>query len=292
MSCRHLPRARWPYLLLAAPLFTAMQPAPAHAEENVASEARETSAVTLSEQRAAEAFQAYSKKEYAAAVALYLEAYEASPNGSILYNIARIYDTKLADRPLAITFYRRYIADPGAYTERIEFANQRLRQLREAELLTSKLDASNTASEAAAPKELNRESREGPEPAREPLKDREGWSSLRWTGFVVGAVGVAALGTGAGFGLAAMSKASTAKDLCDGDACSSQRGVDAANAAGTAATVSNVGLLGGGALLATGAALFLVGANDRSAEKNPGAELRVEPRTTLSSLSLQVTGRW
>src|SRR6187549_514967 len=105
-----------PGLWLAAPMATALVPSPAKGDEPAASE---SSAVTLSEQRAAEAFSAYSNKDYAAAVALYLQAYQAAPSGSILYNIARIYDTKLADRPLAITFYRRYIADPGAYTERI-----------------------------------------------------------------------------------------------------------------------------------------------------------------------------
>src|SRR6185436_18211441 len=95
------------------------------------------SSVNLAERRAAEAFAAYNKKEYAAAIALYLEAYDATPSGAILYNIARIYDLKLHNRPSAIAFYRRYVADAGAQPDMIDIANHRLQQLRSAELATA-----------------------------------------------------------------------------------------------------------------------------------------------------------
>jgi tetratricopeptide (TPR) repeat protein len=247
----------------------------------------------LSEQRAAEAFQAYSKKDYAAAVALYLQAYEAAPSGSILYNIARIYDTKLADRPLAISFYRRYIADPGAYTERIELANQRLKQLREAEALTATLSGSDAkAKDVDAP--AARAQSEHPRTERAPnvsQRAETGWSTLRWTGVAFSVLGVAALGTGAGFGLAAMSRASTARELCDGNACISQRGVDAAGSADRAATISNIGFLAGGGLVLTGATLFLLG-GDASSEKSGEAGLGVNARASSSSAALEVSGRW
>lgn len=278
---RSLPFSALAALLLAATMFCS---SPSLAQE---ARAIDSPSVALAEQRAAEAFQAYSRKEYAAAVALYLEAYEAAPSGSILYNIARIYDTKLADRPLAITFYRRYIADPGAYTERIEFANQRLRQLREAELAASKAPV-----DGAAPAQVALEPQRAPQAQAQPRlgEDEPGWSTLRWTGVVVGTVGVAALGTGIGFGLSAMSKASTANDLCDGNACSSQEGADAADAANTAANVSTIGFLAGGALLATGTALFLLGEDD--AERAPSAALHWDPRANHGRVSLQVTGKW
>ena len=98
------------------------------------------SSVSLAERRAADAFTAYNKKEYAAAIALYLEAYDAVPSGSILYNIARIYDLKLHNRPSAIAFYRRYLADPGAQTDLVDISNQRLHELRGAQIGTARVD--------------------------------------------------------------------------------------------------------------------------------------------------------
>ncbi|HWA75319.1 MAG TPA: hypothetical protein VG937_23440 [Polyangiaceae bacterium] len=254
--------------------------------------ANEPSAVALSEQRAAEAFQAYSKKDYSGAVALYLKAYEAAPNGSILYNIARIYDTKLADRPLAITYYRRYIADPGAYTERIEFANQRLTQLRDAEALSEKLDDSAAAKQPERPEPRTANERPSRTTETQSAQRAEGgWSSVRWAGVALGAVGVAALGTGAGFGLAAMSKARTANELCDGNDCTSQRGVDAANSADRAATISNIGFAAGGGLLLTGLTLFLIG-GEESAQQERGATLRVETAADPRGAAVRVSGRW
>ena len=267
-----------------------LTPALASAEDAATGE---PSGVALSEQRAAEAFQAYSKKDYAAAVALYLQAYEAAPNGSILYNIARIYDTKLGDRPLAITYYRRYIADPGAYVERIEFANQRLKQLREAETLTQKLSDANGAAkadEATAPSQQHPPAAAKPQTRTPDATETPGWSTMRWTGVVLGAAGLAALGTGAVFGLSAMSKADTAKQLCDGNACSTQRGVDAANSANDAAMAANIGFFAGAGLLATGVTLFVLGSRPTT-EATPTA-VRWSPRATSSDLGLEVSGRW
>lgn len=251
----------------------------------------EPSPVVVAEQRAAEAFQAYTRKEYAAAVALYLEAYEAAPSGSMLYNIARIYDLKLADRPLAIAYYRRYIAAPDGFTERIELANQRLKELREAEELASAPPlAAESRTERAT--EADGSARALPLTSSDPARDdRGGWSSLRWTGVGVGVVGLGALGAGAGFGIAALSQASTAEEACDGNACTSQQGVDAAKTAATQARLSNLGFGVGGALLLTGAALFLLG-GERTSEASPRASIRWEPQVSDAGLSLRVSGRW
>jgi hypothetical protein len=288
MSLLRAPRAR-SWLWLGAVLSISLCSPRASAEEPAASE---SSGVALSEQRAAEAFQAYSKKDYSGAVALYLRAYDAAPNGSILYNIARIYDTKLADRPLAITYYRRYIADPGAYTERIEFANQRLTQLREAEALSEKLDQSADAKQPERPRA--RVANERPTGDREAAPDQRsegGWSSIRWAGVALGAVGVATLGTGVGFGLAAMSKARTANELCDGNDCTSQRGVDAANSAERAATISNIGFAAGGGLLLTGLTLFLIG-GEEPVQRERGSSLQVGAAADVDGAGVRAWGRW
>lgn len=277
-------------LWLAAPMATTLVPSSAKADEPAASD---SSAVALSEQRAAEAFAAYSKKDYAAAVALYQQAYEAAPSGSILYNIARIYDTKLADRPLAITFYRRYIADPGAYTERIEFANQRLKQLREAENLTEKLADSDASSRKAEASERERAPHQPSARAgQQSTKQGEpGWSTLRWSGVVTGLVGVAALGTGAAFGLSAMSKAGTASEFCDGNACTSERGVNAARSADDAATISNIGFLAGGGLLALGTTLFFLGGAGPG-ERARSGDVHFDVHASRAAATLEISGRW
>lgn len=277
----------WSALLSALSALAASQASPALAQETTGTE---SSPVTASERRAAEAFQAYTRKEYAAAVALYLEAYDAAPSGSILYNIARIYDMKLADRPLAIVYYRRYISDPGAYTERIEVANQRLVELRRAEISASKSTEpapSPRPSDAAATERAS-----APQPSRDPAQEpRGGWSTLRWSGAAVGAVGLVGVGIGAGFGLSAMSKASTANESCAGNACTSQQGVEAARAANTSATISNIGFGAGGALLLTGAALFLWG-GERTPERLPRAEIQWETQATSSGVSLRLSRTW
>jgi hypothetical protein len=283
-------RASWASASLALTLTISatLLPASAKGEEPPASE---SAAVVLSEQRAAEAYDAYSKKDYAAAVALYLQAYEAAPNGSILYNIARIYDTKLADRHLAISFYRRYITDPGTYTERVEWANQRLKQLREAEYVTKRESEDAAPSGAGAsvdPRGGEPSGRGGKQPKQQA---ESGWSGLRSTGAVASAVGVAALSVGVAFALSAMSNADTAHELCDGNACTSQRGVDAAKSADSAATISNIGFAAGGGLLATGVVLFLLG-GDGSPERSQSGGLHWTPRASGSAAALEVSGRW
>src|SRR5262245_9879778 len=105
-------------LLLGAPSAWA-EPAPAPAAD-----------VALSERYAARAYEAYKRKDYQSAIALYQKALEAAPSADILYNIARIYDLREADRALAISFYGRYVDDPGALPDRIELVKRRLAVLR------------------------------------------------------------------------------------------------------------------------------------------------------------------
>ena len=68
--------------------------------------------VTLAERYAGEAFEAYRVRDYGRAVALYEQALAAAPSPDIVYNIARVYDTGLANRRLAIVYYERYAAAP------------------------------------------------------------------------------------------------------------------------------------------------------------------------------------
>jgi tetratricopeptide (TPR) repeat protein len=238
------------------------------------SDAAATSDVQLAEQRAAQAFEAYQNKEYVTSVALYLEAFKAAPSADLLYNIARIYDAKLGDRQLAITFYRKYISDPGAVAERIKRANERLIELREAEV-------------AAGSDRPGKEAR----PAAAPLRDGASRSSTAsQMGIVLGVAGLVGVGVGTGFGLAAMSKANTAKDTCNGNACTTQKGVDAAHDASSNATISTVGFATGGALLATGVILYFWGGARKQSEA--GKSVHFEPVATPSRVGFEIGGAW
>ena len=205
--------------------------------------------IVVAEQKAAQAFEAYGQKRFPEAVALYLEAYKAAPSADVLYNVARIYDAKLGDRPLAISFYRRYIADPGAVSDRIQIANERLAALREAELAVTRAPEPEPAAPAPGASPAAR--------ADGASFDAEGsWQPAEVTGVIMAVTGVVALGVGAGYGIAAMSETKTVRDICPNDVCSEQRGIDAAESASDHAAVSTIALASGGALLAVGAVLY------------------------------------
>lgn len=239
--------------------------------------------VLQAEDYAARAFEAYGKRDYAEAVALYRMAYDSAPSAEALYNIARVYDLGLRDRPLAIAAYRRYLSDPGASPTYIRIANARLTELREAELAvnaTSPASASAPAPAAAPPASA---AAAAPASAATPA-----WSSSQVAGLVVGATGVASLGVGIGFGVWVLKDADRANQLCDENRCRSQRGVDAARSASTHATIATVGVAAGLGLMATGAALWL--ASGGSTEQPAPSALQVTPLTSASELGLLLSG--
>jgi len=81
-------------------------------------------------------------------------------------------------------------------------------------------------------------------------------STQRTVGIVVGAAGVVGVGVGTIFAVSAMSKNSDSKNLCPTTTCSSAAGFQANEDAKSAATVSTIMFVAGGALLATGAVLY------------------------------------
>jgi hypothetical protein len=275
----------WSFLLLV-PCLLATFPSAASARQIDGSE--DDAEVVLAEEKAAQAFQAYQAKRFAEAVALYVEAYHAAPNADILYNVARIYDAKLGDRPLAINFYRRYIADPGAVADRVQIANERLLALREAELAATRpTPAPEGAAPAAAPDA--RAGAASSAPAR-------GWSAPEVTGVMMGITGVVALGVGAGFGIAALRETRTMHDLCEGNVCSAQRGIDAAESATDHATLSTVGFASGGALVALGAAFYFWLGAEPSERPNQasdtGQRLAARVGQSQGGFAVELGGSW
>lgn len=88
--------------------------------------------------------------------------------------------------------------------------------------------------------------------------------SLKLVGLVLGGVGVVGVGVGSVFGLKAMSKIDQAKDgSCSGSVCQEQADLDRTKDANSAATVSNVAFVAGGACLVGGALLYFLAPSSR-----------------------------
>lgn len=233
--------------------------------------------VAQAESLADDAFAAYERREYGEAVELYLRAYESAPGADILYNVARIYDVKLSDRELAARFYRRYIAEPGADPERVRLANQRLAALRELERAES--DSQPRAQESP------------PQPRSAPAPDlNPGLNAPSIAGITLLAVGFAGLGVGTGFAIAALDRADLAKQDCSGNACRTQRGLDAAKDGSRSADVATVALSAGAALSFAGAALLTWGI--RRAHAAERIALQVAPEVGSQHAALSLRASW
>ncbi len=242
--------------------------------------------VAEAERSAAQAYEAFQRRDYASAVALYQRAFEAAPSADALFNIARVYDLGLRDRPLAITFYRRYVSDPGATPERIERANERLTELREAEIaeLTTRPAGPRAVQPAPAPAPVAAPSA--------PLQQDRGadWSGTEIAALASGAAGAVVLGVGAVYGISLLSTAERANRECDGNDCSSQRGVDAARDAARDARWANWGLGVGGGLLAGATLLWLLAPGAEQAA--PPASMKLSPIAGAGELGVALGGRW
>ena len=272
-------KRRW--VVFAALLTTAAgTPSPAFAQDAAGS-----ADVSRAEDYAAQAFEAYSRKDYQEAVVLYLKALEAAPSSDILYNLAKIYDTKLKDRELAMKFYRRYIADPGAEPERVRAANTRLAELRELEVAAAEKPTPASTPAVTSGAAASQEERRLP-----PAKDESGLTGLQMAGLVTGVVGIGGIAVGAVFGLSAKSDADVANKDCNGNDCSTQRGVDAAKDASSKATISTVAFVAGGALTALGTILLVSGS--RAPAERDTASVRLVPYAGPGSLGTQLSGRF
>jgi tetratricopeptide (TPR) repeat protein len=243
--------------------------------------------VALAEQYAAQAFEAYQRRDYGRAVQLYEQALSAAPSADILYNIARVCDLGLSDRRRAIEHYERYVADPGAVTVRLEIARARLAELRAAE---------RNGGGASGPADTRLDiARDFPLDVAEPApprdrvdQDRGGLRPLETAALTLGSMGLVGVGIGVGFGLAAQARSDDWRRACDGNACTSREGVDAAESATRRATIATVGFAAGGGLLALGAALWLI--DSSSGRSDDDGALSVEPFVGDSGAGTLVSG--
>jgi serine/threonine-protein kinase len=102
-----------------------------------------------------------------------------------------------------------------------------------------------------------------------------GWSAQRTVSIAIGATGAVVLGLGTYFGVRAISRDRDADALCEAPApsCSSSTGVQLAGDANRAATVSNILVFGGAALVATAVILYLTVPSEHA----PALAVRTDP---------------
>lgn len=251
--------------------------------------AAEHAAADVQAQRVAEAealaeraYEAYVARDHATAIALYHQSFELMPSADALFNIARIYDIGLRDRVLAISFYRRYLSDPGASPDRIARASQRLTELRLAE--RAELDATAPAA-APAPSVV------APAHASPATSSQgSGLSGMQVAAIATGATGAVAASLGAVFGVTVLSDAKRANADCADNRCRSQLGVDASRAASRHATLATWGIGAGAGLMAAGALLWVF--DPGSSPKEPGPGMHVDPMASDTELGLALSGRW
>jgi hypothetical protein len=303
-----------------------LQAEPGHAQQPVtdADVVAETGApadaavVARAEAYASAAYEAYLRKAYVQAVALYEQALAVAPNAAlVLYNIARIYDVGLHSRGLAIDYYHRFIAAPGAAPEHILNARARIAELEAAERAavnqTIALEATQhrepappeavpaTPAAVSAPATTLEPAAVAPGPAISPApiqqvpippSPREApWTSQQVAALAVGGVGMASLGVGVGYLLSARAKSDVWKRDCEGNVCGTQRAVDAAESASRQVTMGTAGLVAGGGLLALGGVLWF--ADFSSGEPADGSSsLALSPVVGHSGISATLSGRF
>jgi hypothetical protein len=212
---------------------------------------------------ASKAFEAYSKADYTTALTLYQQALLAAPAAAIYFNIANIYDKKLPDATLAVEFYRKCVAAPDATPDLTIKATARIQALQQ----------------AAAPK--------GPVKPEAPPVDEDPGRGLRIGGGVALGLGAVGLGAGFTFGAIAKSKADSAKKVCNAGTCSTQQGVDDMRSASSAANVSTALVVVGAAAAVTGTVLLIVA--PRSGAR-PAAALTISPSFGPTQVGLTLSG--
>lgn len=107
--------------------------------------------------------------------------------------------------------------------------------------------------------------------------------TLKTAGIIIGAAGLVTIGVGTVFGLSAKSKNDEAAGMCSGLECSTAHAITLTEEARTAATISTVGFVAGGALLAGGVVLYLLAPKGESKTALRLAP-RVGPQTALLSM--------
>jgi serine/threonine-protein kinase len=115
----------------------------------------------------------------------------------------------------------------------------------------------------------------------------QGMTTQQTLGLVSGGIGVVGLGVGTFFGIRAISRNNQAEDHCPkGNLCNDQEGVELTDKARKDATISNIGFITGGVLLATGAVLYFTGG------PKTGDSVALVPLLAPGTAAASVSGRF
>jgi tetratricopeptide (TPR) repeat protein len=248
-----------------------------------------------------QAFEEYRQGNYEAAIESYERALQLASSGALLFNIARIYDTRLSDPKQAETYYQRCVDNPGTEPDLVRRANERLQALRDArksaaepttEPRSERVDqpaAAGTNKTETLPRTVRPSQAPAVQATR--LDDTTTGSGLTTAGLVVGSIGLVGMGVGGYFGLSAASKNNDAGDMCPNDVCADPKGVDLTEDARSAARLSTGFMVGGGALVASGIALLIAGSG-ASRERPESHALRLTPAIGDGSAGMFMKGAW
>jgi hypothetical protein len=123
-------------------------------------------------------------------------------------------------------------------------------------------------------------------PMDRPADGGSSGTTQRIVGGVVGGVGLAGIAVGTVFGLQAKSKLDESQQFCRSKLLCSAQGISLNNDAKSAATLSTVGFIAGGAALVTGVVLFF------TAPSRPAPTATLTPLLGPQTAGLGATGVW
>jgi len=123
----------------------------------------------------------------------------------------------------------------------------------------------------------------------EPIVEQRG-STQRTIGWIVGGLGIASLGVGAGFGIDSLQKRDRSNDHCVGDLCDAQ-GVALRDKAIQSGDISTIATVGGGAALLGGLVLVLTAPKGPSRkEAPPTTSFRAVPQVATNGGGISFQG--
>jgi hypothetical protein len=126
-----------------------------------------------------------------------------------------------------------------------------------------------------------------PSPNAEPIRDRNGERRLgrgAVAAIALGAVGVAAVGVGTTYGFIALSRKDRANGVCPHNPCGNSAGPGLWDEAASAGNISTAAFVAGGAAIAAGAAVWMLGKRKPDATPNP--------QLTVGLGSVHLSGSW
>lgn len=234
------------------------------------------------EDLASRAAERYAAGDFAQAIALTKKAYDITPMGALLYNVAIIYDKKLKERDLAIDYYRRFLAARDADPTLVEKANHRLEVLK----ATPDPPPPPPPPVVVAPPPVTT-----PPPTVAPPDESDQRLAgrrllLLASGGGLLALGVLSIGAGAILGLVAMKDNNDAASLCTGSACGDPRALTLTRDALSAANFSTGCFVAGGLAAAAGAILIVIAPPAKKSRVTLG------PQAGPLGSGLVLSGQW